>query len=167
MAMANSIEQYLIKNRIPYDVMTHAPTEYSMATAQAAGVPADCLAKSVVLCDERGYLVAVIPATHHLHLGRLRRQLARTVRLATEAEMHSLFSDCIGGAVPPLGSAYGLDVIVDDSLNDQAEIFFEGGDHQELIHVSGGDFQRMLPDAMHGRFSRARVGGHAHFPHGH
>ncbi|MEJ2553368.1 MAG: YbaK/EbsC family protein [Gammaproteobacteria bacterium] len=167
MATAISLEQYLIKNRIPYDVMIHPPTEYSMATAQAAGIPAACLAKSVVLCDEYGYLIAVVPATHYLHLGHLRRQLARSLRLATEAEMHPLFSDCIGGAVPPLGSAYGLDVIVDDSLNDQPEIFFEGGDHRELIRVTGGDFQRLLVDAMHGRFSHARSSRHAHFPHGH
>jgi Ala-tRNA(Pro) deacylase len=163
MAVAISLEQYLIKNRVRYDVMTHTPTEYSMATAHAAGVPAGRLAKSVVLCDEQTYLIAVVPATHRLQLGRLRRQLARPVRLATEVEIWSLFNDCVAGAVPPLGSAYGLEVIIDDSLNEQPEIFFEGGDHQELIHVAGADFQRLLPDALHGSFSRFRAAGYGRF----
>ena len=162
MAVAISLERYLIKHRIRYAVMTHSPTQYSMATAQAAGVPAGALAKSVVLYDEQSFLIAVVPATHHLQLGRLRKQLARPVRLATEGEVRSLFGDCAAGAIPPLGPAYGLEVIVDDSLTDSAEIYFEGGDHQELIHVAGADFQRLLPNALHGRFSRMRSTAHAH-----
>jgi Ala-tRNA(Pro) deacylase len=167
MAVAISLERYLIKNRIRYDVMLHQPTQHSMATAHAAGVPAGRLAKSVVLCDELDFLVAVVPATHSLQLGRLRMQLARAVRLATEAEILSLFSDCAGGAIPPVGPAYGLEVIIDDSLNEQPEIFFEGGDHQELIRVAGADFQRLLPNALHGRFSRISSGRHGHVAHEH
>ena len=162
MAMAISLEQYLIKNRVRYDVMTHSHTEYSMATAHAAGIPAACLAKSVVLRDEQAYLVAVVPANHRLQLGHLRRQLARPVRLATESEIRALFSDCAVGAIPPVGPAYGLKVIIDDSLNIQPDIFFEGGDHQELIHVAGADFQRLLPDALHGRFSSMYTPEHTH-----
>jgi len=60
-----------------------------------------------------------------------------------------------------MGPAYGLEVIIDDSLNNQAEIFFEGGDHQELIHIAGADFQRLLPDALHGSFSHMRAAGFA------
>ena len=154
MAMAISLEQYLIKNRIRYDVMTHPFTDSSMATAHAAGIPAARLAKSVVLRDEQGYLVAIVAATRRLQLGYVRRKLARPVRLATELETQPLFKDCARGAIPPLGPAYGLEVIIDDSLNEQPEIFFEGGDHQELIHVTGADFHRLLPNALHGRFTR-------------
>jgi Ala-tRNA(Pro) deacylase len=89
------------------------------------------------------------------------------VRLATEAETQPLFGDCAEGAIPPLGPAYGLEVIIDDSLNGQPEIFFESGDHQALIHMAGADFQRLLPNAMHGRFSRPGSSGHDHFSHGH
>jgi Ala-tRNA(Pro) deacylase len=159
MALAISLEQYLIKNYVCYDIMMHMPTECSMATAHAAGVPAGRFAKSVVLCDEHGYLIAVVPATHRLQLGRLRKQLARMISLATESEIQSLFGDCAAGAVPPMGPAYGLEVIIDDSLSGQPEIFFEGGDHQGLIHVAGADFQRLLPNALHGSFSRLRTSG--------
>ena len=34
--------------------------------------------------------------------------------------------DCEPGAVPPLGAAYGLDVVVDDSLTDHSDVYFEG-----------------------------------------
>ena len=167
MAMAISIERYLVRNDIPYDVMTHAPTRFSMDTARVTRVPAGRLAKCVVVRDERSYLIAVLPATHRLQLGRLRMQLARAVRLATEAELQSLFGDCAEGAIPPVGPVYGLDVIIDDSLNEQPEIFFEGGDHQELIHMAGADFRRLLPNALHGSFSRLSSSEHPHFVYEH
>ena len=61
--------------------------------------------------------------------------------------------DCATGAIPPLGPVYGLDVIVDHSLMGQPEIYFEGGDHRELICVAGRDFPRLLPNALYGTFS--------------
>jgi Ala-tRNA(Pro) deacylase len=153
MALAISIERYLIENGVSYGLILHRPTKYSIATAHAASIPAGRLAKSVVLQDEQGYLVAVAPANHRLHLGRLHRQLARSLRLAAEEELHTLFVDCVVGAIPPLGPVYGLEGIIDDTLMELPEIYFEGGDHQELIKVAGMDFQRLLPNAMHGRFS--------------
>jgi len=153
MALALSLERYLIKIGIRYGVVTHRPTKYSMASAHAACVPAGRLAKSVVLRDDQGYLVAVAPASHRLRLGSLHLQLRRTLGLATELELRALFMDCAVGAIPPLGPVYGLDVIIDDSLLGQPEIYFEGGDHCELIYVAGADFQRLLPNALHGRFS--------------
>ena len=162
MALALSVERYLIKSGIRYGVMTHHPTKFSMATAHAARIPAGRLAKSVVLRDEQGFLIAVLPATHRLQLGQLRKQLARPVRLATEAEMQSLFNDCETGAIPPVGPVYGLEVIIDDSLMDLPEIFFEGGDHQEIIHMTGADFARLIPQALHGRFSRGHTPASTH-----
>jgi Ala-tRNA(Pro) deacylase len=153
MALALSVERYLIKSGIRYGVMSHHPTKFSMATVHAAGIPARRLAKSVVLRDELGYLIAVVPASHRLRLGSLHVQLRRPLGLATESELRSLFNDCAVGAIPPLGQVYGLEVIVDDILIMQPEVYFEGGDHQELIQVAGADFRRLLPDAMHGRFS--------------
>ena len=153
MALPLSLERYLIKTGIRYGVIIHRPTKYSIATAHAACVPAGRLAKSVVLRDEQGYLIAVVPASHRLRLGWLHVQLRRELGLATESELTALFIDCELGAIPPLGPLYGLDVIVDDVLSEQPEIYFEGGDHRELIKVAGADFDRLLPNAMHGRIS--------------
>ena len=73
--------------------------------------------------------------------------------LASEDEVFSLFDDCDIGAIPPIGAAYDVPVIVDDSLGDAADIYFEGGDHRTLVHVSGKDFRDLTMDARHARFS--------------
>ena len=98
--------------------------------------------------------MAVIPATHHIELGRLDQQLHRHLGLATEKELSDLFTDCEFGAIPPVGQAYGMDVVLEDCLSDCPDIYFESGDHTDLIHMRGEDFQRLMRGAGHGQFSR-------------
>jgi Ala-tRNA(Pro) deacylase len=45
-------------------------------------------------------------------------------------------------------------VLVDETLLDQDEIYFEAGDHTELVHMSGQDFEALMTHAGHGYFSR-------------
>ena len=44
------------------------------------------------------------------------------------------FGDCVPGAVPAIGTCHLLDLIVDESIDKQPEIYIEGGDHATLIH---------------------------------
>jgi len=54
-------------------------------------------------------------------LGAVHRQLNRELGLATDRELVELFKDCEPGALPPLGLAYGIDTILDESLVDVPE----------------------------------------------
>ena len=73
--------------------------------------------------------------------------------LADEDEIGCLFPDREFGAVPPVGAAYGLPVMVDDALAAQPDIYLEAGDHLSLLHVSGEQFAGLMQDVQHGRFS--------------
>jgi Ala-tRNA(Pro) deacylase len=73
--------------------------------------------------------------------------------LATEDETAKLFDDCDRGAIPPVGSVYGLSVVVDESLDNVPEVYFEGGDHATLVHVTGDAFRRLMKDARRFRIS--------------
>ena len=57
--------------------------------------------------------------------------------MAGEEQIETLFTDCEPDAVPALGAAYGLDILVDESLAQQPEIYLECGDHDSLVHISG------------------------------
>lgn len=155
MAIATTVEKYLKDQHVPYDVLPHMRTGSSIRTATAAHVSPHRVAKAVLLEDEQGYVMAVLPADRHVHLGTLRRELGRRLGLATEQEIANLFRDCDVGAIPPLGEAYGLTVVVDDELMGESDIYFEAGDHEELIHVRREDFMRLLPHARYARFSTA------------
>ncbi len=153
MSIARTVRNYLEQHRVRYDVVPHARTHSSTQTAAAAHVPGDNLAKSIILKDETGYVMAILPSTHRLELGRLHKTLSRPLGLATEEEIAGLFYDCEPGAVPALGPAYGVMTLMDDSLAEQPEVYFEAGDHTELIRVRGDQYAHLMAGVSHGRFS--------------
>ncbi|HEX6828669.1 MAG TPA: YbaK/EbsC family protein, partial [Burkholderiales bacterium] len=66
--IAMSVQNYLTEMQIPYELVHHDRTLSSMRTAEAARVPARCIAKAVLLEDGGGYLMAVLPADRHVNL---------------------------------------------------------------------------------------------------
>jgi len=152
MSIAPTLRTFLDQN-VTYEVITHEPTMSSMRTAEACHVSGECLAKGVVLRHNGGYMLAVLPASHRIRLADLQARLGDDVALAPESEIDRLFGDCVHGAVPPIGECYGLDVIIDDSIDARPEVYLEGGDHQTLIHMSHAQFARIMADAAHGQFS--------------
>ncbi len=153
MAVAMTLQDYLDRWGVEYEVVPHPYTGSSLETAEAAHIPGDSLAKCVVTEDYRGYLMVVVPASHQVEFEQLDDALDRRLELATEQELSDIFTDCEIGAIPPLGEAYGIDVALDDSLTDCKDIYFEAGDHTELIHLSGEDFRDLMAGAEHGRYS--------------
>jgi Ala-tRNA(Pro) deacylase len=145
MPIATSVQEYLDRKHVKYDVLVHAPTHNAAHNAELAHVSGDHLAKAVVLEDDNGYLMAVLPASHKLDLQALGRELHRDgLTLAAERELATLFKDCEQGAIPPLGPLYNMETILDRSLADAREIYFEAGDHLTLICLKGENFQQLM-----------------------
>jgi len=153
MSIAPRLLRYLIAENIQYDVIPHDPTTSSTRTAEACRISGDCLAKAIVLRCDAGYMLAVLPASYHLRLSDLRKQLGDNVEMAKEAEIDPLFPDCAHGAVPPVGECYALPLVVDDSVEAQPEVYMEAGDHETLLHMSHAQFAHLMANARHCRFS--------------
>ncbi len=154
MAIAITLKDYLENSGIEYDLITHDYTSTCIRSAGKAHVSGEDTAKAVLLHDGINYIVAVLPATHRVQLGKLHKQFNRYMTLATEAELHELFDDCSIGAIPPIGNAYGVEVIIDSHLDNCDDIYFEAGDHTDLVHVSGLDFRHLMEDAYHCSISK-------------
>ena len=142
MSIAPTLKRYLTAENIQYEEIQHELSMSSTRTAEACHVSGDRLAKGIVLRRDGAYMLAVMPASHHLRLTELRAQLGDDVDMANETEINQLFRDCAPGAVPPVGKCYGLDVIVDDSIEAQPEIYIEAGDHETLLHLSHEQYGR-------------------------
>jgi Ala-tRNA(Pro) deacylase len=155
MAIAKKLKDYLQQQETSYRLFKHPHTASSMETAEKAHVPGDALAKGVVVKDAQGFLLVVLPSDYHVELETLHKLLNQKVELSTESEVSSLFPDCETGAVPPIGPAYGVTTIWDPttSLGRQQEVYFEAGDHQHLVRVSGEQFHELMATAERGEFS--------------
>jgi hypothetical protein len=57
------VTAFLERHGVPYEGVEHERTQTAAAEPRAAGVPAADVAKTVVLRDDRGLRLAVIPAS--------------------------------------------------------------------------------------------------------
>lgn len=149
MTVSRKLKQYLDQEGIRYDAVPHPRTATASETAEAAHVPGECVAKTVVIHHEGGYALAVVPSSDRVDLTALQSLLDRRLGLASEKEISQLFDDCDIGAAPPVGAAYGVMTVVDKSLDERDDIWFEAGDHKTLVHVTGAEFGQLMRDATH------------------
>ena len=156
MPIATTLKSYLDERDIQYSSVEHPHTESAVDSAKSAHIPPHQMAKAVVLEDDAGFIVAVLPSNNRLNLGWVNEELERNLVLATEVELKALFEDCETGAVPALSNAYGLKVIWDDQLKHATDIYIEAGDHEHLIHLAGTDFQKLMARLPHSVISAGK-----------
>lgn len=154
MGIAKRLKWFLDASGIDYEVLPHPHSSYSAQTARRSRIPLYCLAKPVLFEDEYGYVMAVVPAARRIDVERLGAQLHRRLELATEAEVDDLFDDCQDGAMPAIGTPYRIPTVYDDSLTGLPDVYFEAGDHDDVVHMSGDAFLELLSGSLHGRFSQ-------------
>ena len=93
------------------------------------------------------FVLAVLPSSASLDLGKIGRVLHRPLGLASEDDLSEAFYDCEPGAVPAVGEDYLIPTIVDERLREVKEVFFEAGDHERLVHISSEGFSKLMEDA--------------------
>ena len=153
MSISQRLSSYLEQRGVQYDVCPHRHSRTSAHTARTANVAPHDLAKSVIVEDDAGCVMAVVPADRKVKLGELSRMLGRKhLRLADEQRIAELFTDCERGAVPALGMAWNVETVVDDELEARAVVYIEGGDHERLLRLSHDQFHALMATARHGQF---------------
>ena len=89
----------------------------------------------------------------------MREQLRRpSLRFMSEEELSAVFFDCEEGAVPPVGPDYRVPTVVDKALMTKDDIYFEAGDHEELVHVDRTGFRKLLRGVEFLDFSHRTAG---------
>ena len=137
-----NIQEFLGRRQVAFEVLRHPQTFDAQHLAQSVHVSGHHVAKTVMLrTDKANYVVAVLPATHHIDFDKARDALqAKTVELATELEVAQRCPDCEVGALPPFGSQYDMQTLVDLPLTTDDSILFEGTNHTEAIRMKCQDF---------------------------
>lgn len=155
MSVSHALENYLSESRVPFELLEHPRSSTSIQSARSAHITPAQLAKAVVVRrgDER--MMCVLPSTHQLMLDWVDRDYGGHYQLVAEDELAGLFPDCETGAVPPLGQAYGMKVVWDNSLRHAEEVYLEAGDHRHLVHLDRKDFMSLMSTQDHATISCA------------
>lgn len=156
MAIAYTVKQYLDNNRIAYTVLDLPSAVGSLEQAAAATrIPPGSLAQAVPLKDKIGIVIAVMPVSHQLDIDAICKLLHRKLEPALDMQITATFRDCKPGFIPPLGEAYGVRAIIDDSLIQSGSIYFSAGNPAHLIQVNSKSFHIMQRNAwLGGSFAR-------------
>jgi Ala-tRNA(Pro) deacylase len=144
------VPEFLAEQHIPFEALLLPPAFSATQRAKNLHVSGRHVAKCVLLVASEGPLLAVLRATHQIDFALLSSQLGGPVRLAEDEEIAGAFPDCEWGVVLPFGVLYGLPTILDDSLQPEDMIVFEGNTHVEAVRLRCSDFERLeRPRRLH------------------
>lgn len=149
MEIATTLVNQLAKLGITYDIVKHAYSSSSLQSARAAHISPAKLVKSVVLEDDKGYVMALVPANHYVKIHEINMVYNRRMGLATEHELDRIFTDCDRGAIPPVGHAYGMSTVIDYNLDECDDVYIEAGNHTDLLHLKGSGFRKLMENSQH------------------
>lgn len=137
------VAQFLNEQHVAFETVVHPPAFTAQKRAKFLRVPGKQVAKVVLLAGPEDFFLAVLPATRRVDTAALAASLGGPVRLATTTELAAVFRDCEWGVVAPFGTLYGLPTVVDESLDPDATLVFEGPTHAEAIRMRCRDFERL------------------------
>lgn len=136
------IRDYLQGQMVRFEILLHRPAPSAAHLAGSLHVPGRSVAKAVLVKAGDAFALAVLPATHRVDTSRLAGVLrVDPLRIATGAEVESVFSDCEPGALPPFGRLYGLTTVVDASLSGGPEVAFMGNTRHEGVRMRYKDYE--------------------------
>ncbi|HEY7633542.1 MAG TPA: YbaK/EbsC family protein [Thermoleophilaceae bacterium] len=140
-----AVTDYLDGQGVRYELLEHESTMTAAAEAAATHRPPHRVAKTVVLQDRAGYVLAIVPASERLDLHKLREFLGATasLRLATEDEMARDFPAIEVGATPPAGPMLPRAEVVDRRLLDEDRIVCPAGDHRHSLLLDPRDVVKL------------------------
>jgi HD-like signal output (HDOD) protein/prolyl-tRNA editing enzyme YbaK/EbsC (Cys-tRNA(Pro) deacylase) len=105
-------------------------------------------AKSVLLEDSRGRVLAVVGADTLLDLNAVNRQMERELRATGLDDVRQFCDSHSLQSVPALPKLANLPTLVDRRLLDRESLLLDSGDDEQLLHLDRKDFQQVLEDAI-------------------
>jgi len=154
MSIATTVGDALAFEEIDFRILRHAAVARRAETPARTTVAPERVAKAVLLKDPHGYLLTVVPANRTPDIELLSAELHRHLTVAEDEDLDDLFCDCVVGSVPPIGPWYRVPTVVDSSLKEQPDVYFEAGDDDSLVHVTETSFEQLMEGAEYFAFSR-------------
>jgi len=142
--MIAKLKEFLDTSGVQYQPITHRIAFTAQEVAAAEHVPGREHAKVAIVKVPSGFFMAVLPAPKKVDLVKFAAAVQqKEARLASEDEFERMFPQCETGAMPPFGNLFGLPLIVDRTLEDDANIAFQAGTHTESVRMKYLDFKRL------------------------
>jgi len=145
MTISPKLKKLLESKAVEYEILQHSQAFTAQEIAGAQHVPGKMMVKSVIVKFDGQNVMCVLPAVHMLDFDKFKVVTgAGDAALATEEEIAQLFPDYEIGAEPPFGNLYEMDVYVDKTLKEDADIYFNGGTHTDIVKMKYEDYEKLV-----------------------
>lgn len=141
----NAVTTHLDGASARYAMLTHDPVYRATDRARALRVPADLVAKAVLLRVGWDYALAIVPAPARLSMPAVHHAfLAQPVALATEEEIVKRYEWCDPGALPALPDLLQVPGYVDRRVLNRPDAVIAAGVATQSVEL---DLATYLLDA--------------------
>jgi Ala-tRNA(Pro) deacylase len=132
----SAVTEHLEQRGSAFELIPHRQAYTSTDEAQALGIDAGEVLKTLAVRTGPGYVLVVIPASRRLDLHLVRDALGdHNARLASEEELGRDFPGYQLGALPPLGALLDCEVYVDPEVLGHDTVVFAAGSQTESVRM--------------------------------
>lgn len=157
MNLPDVVRFHLDRQGFPYRLLGCPAAESLVQAAEKLDIPPRQIARTVLLKDTAGLVMAILPYSYILDFLTLCDVLQRDLEPLYGSETHGFFKQygCKIGCHPPLPGAFAIPALADASLiaDEDADIYFDGGNGDVLVSMRVADFRELLAVARWDRFA--------------
>ena len=141
-----SLLTWLDAESIEHEIHEHERSLTASATARAEKVDPRTFEKVIWVRSADGDdALMVVDSEDHLDLNKARELLrSGPVELVPEREIGQLAPDCDPGAMPAVGTLFGLPTYADFAVRENPEISFNAGSHTVAVRVDRAAWEKAL-----------------------
>ena len=140
MPIPKKTKQYLDKKMAKYEELSHKTVYTAYDMAQTLRKELKMIAKSLLIATDKAYIIAVVPASMRLDLGKLKSALkAKKVSIPDEKIMVKVFK-VKPGAMTAFGGLHQVEVWVDKSLLKTKDVILSAGSFTDSVRMKAKDF---------------------------
>ncbi|HOW74745.1 MAG TPA: HDOD domain-containing protein [Candidatus Competibacteraceae bacterium] len=157
MNLPDVVRFHLDQHGFPYRLIDCPSVESLDQAAAKLDIPPRQIVRTVLLRDRAGLVMAILPCSYILDFSILCQALQRDLDPLYGIETHHFFEQygCQTGCHPPLPGAFAIPALADASLvaDEDAEVYFDGGNGDVLVSMRAVDFRQVLATARWGHFA--------------
>ena len=168
MPIPKSILNYLNKNKIKYEIISHRIVYTAYDKAATLGLKPQQVAKTVIVSlNDKDHALGLIPANKNLDKKKLlalinkQRQKVKLLNykkidFVSEKWMKANLKGIKLGATPPFGILYRLPTFIDNALANQPKLVVNAGDYQNSLKIAPGSLFKLDKKIIKGGFSQKK-----------
>ncbi len=175
MPIAKKIIDFLDRNKIKYEKISHRTVYTAYDKAATLRVKPNIIGKTLILKIDPSttlrasadLVVALIPGNRNLDKNKFKKlvnsyrkkqnlRAMKSLGFISEKLMKNKFKGVKIGAVPPFGNLWKLQTFIDRILTNQPKIIVSGGDYNWSIKITPAVLKKTTLDLVAGSFSKLR-----------